>query len=67
MDNKNRIQMTVKQEVLTYLSQQINDKKALVDYVNRKGCKTTMDEICNEDRIKDIRTLLNAMDLILEA
>lgn len=67
MSNEIRIKMTKKQEVLTYLSKQINDKKALVNYVNSKGYKSAMDEMLNEDRISEIRTLLTAMDLILEA
>ena len=57
--------MTKKQEVLVYLSKQINDKKALVEYVNKKGYKSSMDELLNDDRKQEIRTLLTAMDLIL--
>lgn len=57
--------MTKKQEVLVYLSKQINDKKALVEYVNKKGHKSSMDELLNDDRKQEIRTLLTAMDLIL--
>jgi len=57
--------MTKKQAVLVYLSKQINEKKALVEYVNKKSNKSAMDEILNEDTKEEIRTLLNAMDLIL--
>ena len=57
--------MTKKQEVLVYLSKKINDKKALVEYVNKKGYKSSMDEVLNDDRKQEIRTLLTAMDLIL--
>jgi ribosomal protein S8 len=64
-NHKNNNKMTKKQEVLVYLSKQINDKKALVEYVNKKGYKSSMDELLNDDRKQEIRTLLNAMDLIL--
>jgi len=57
--------MTKKQEVLVYLSKQINDKKAMVEFTTKKGTKGPLDEILNEDRKEEIRTLLNAMDLIL--
>jgi hypothetical protein len=36
MDNKNEIKMTKKQEVLVYLSKQINDKKAMVVFTKTK-------------------------------
>ena len=64
-NHKNNNKMTKKQEVLVYLSKQINDKKALVEYVNKKGYKSSMDELLNDDRKQEIRTLLTAMDLIL--
>ena len=57
--------MTKKQEVLVYLSKQINDKKALVEYVKTKPYLSPMDEMLNDDRKQEIRTLLTAMDLIL--
>jgi len=57
--------MTKKQEVLVYLSKQINDKKAMVEFTTKKGAKGPLDDILNEDRKEEIRTLLNAMDLIL--
>ena len=65
MSNENQIEMTKKQKVLVYLSKQINDKKALVEYVNKKTYLSQMDEMLNEDRKNEIRTLLSAMELIL--
>jgi hypothetical protein len=65
MDNKNEIQMTKEQEVLVYLSKQINDKKAMVEFTRKKEIKGALDDILNEDRKEEIRTLLNAMELIL--
>jgi len=65
MDNKNKIQMTKKQEVLVYLSKQITDKKAMVEFTIKKETKGPLDEILNDDRKEEIRTLLDAMDLIL--
>lgn len=64
-NHKNNNKMTKKQEVLVYLSKQINDKKAMVEFTTKKGTKGPLDEILNEDRKEEIRTLLNAMDLIL--
>ena len=65
MNNKNEIQMTKEQEVLVYLSKQINDKKAMVEFTRKKETKGALDDILNEDRKEEIRTLLNAMELIL--
>jgi len=65
MYNENEIQMTKKQEVLLYLSKEINAKRAMVDYTNKRQFKDAMDDILNEDRKEEIRTLLNAMELIL--
>ena len=65
MDNKNQIQMTKKQEVLVYLSKQITDKKAMVEFTRKKETKGALDDILNEDRKQEIRTLLDAMELIL--
>ena len=65
MSNENQIEMTKKQKVLVYLSKQINDKKGLVEYVNKKSYLSPMDEMLNEDRKNEIRTLLSAMELIL--
>lgn len=67
MDNKNKIQMTNKQEALSYLGKQILDKKASIEYTKNKGYIGTMDEIIIEDKKSEMRTLLNIMDLILEA
>ena len=60
-----KIEMTKKQAVLVYLSKQINDKKALIEYVNKKTYRSSMDELLNEDRKEEIRTLLTAMEMIL--
>lgn len=57
--------MTKKQEVLVYLSKQITEKKAMVEFTTKKEIKGALDDILNEDRKEEIRTLLNAMDLIL--
>jgi len=65
MNKENGIEMTKKQEVLVYLAKQIEDKKSLVNYVNSKGYKSSMDEMLNDDRKQEIRTLLSAMELIL--
>ena len=65
MNNKNEIQMTKEQKVLVYLSKQINDKKAMVEFTRKKETKGALDDILNEDRKEEIRTLLNAMELIL--
>jgi hypothetical protein len=65
MNKETTIEMTKKQEVLVYLSKQINDKKALIEYVNKKTYRSSMDELLNEDRKEEIRTLLTAMEMIL--
>jgi hypothetical protein len=65
MNKETTIEMTKKQEVLVYLSKQINDKKALIEYVNKKTYQSSMDELLNEDRKEEIRTLLTAMEMIL--
>jgi hypothetical protein len=65
MSNENQIQMTKEQKVLVYLSKQINDKKAMVEFTRKKEIKGALDDILNEDRKEEIRTLLNAMELIL--
>jgi len=67
MDNKIEIQMTNKQEALSYLGKQILDKKASIEYTMNKGYKGSMDEIIIEDKKSEINTLLNIMNLILEA
>ena len=59
------IEMTKKQEVLVYLSKQITDKKAMVEFTRKKESKGALDDILNEDRKQEIRTLLTAMELIL--
>ena len=65
MDNKKEIQMTKKQKVLVYLSKEITDKKAMVEFTRKKETKGALDDILNEDRKQEIRTLLDAMELIL--
>ena len=67
MNNENKIKMTNKQEALSYLGKQILDKKASIEYTKNKSYKGTMDEIIIEDKKSEMRTLLNIMDLILEA
>ena len=67
MDNKMEIKMTKKEEALSYLGKQILDKKASIEYTKNKGYIGTMDEIIIEDKKAEMRTLLNIMDLILEA
>jgi len=67
MDNKIEIKMTNKQEALSYLGKQILDKKASIEYTQNKGYIGTMDEIIIEDGKSEIETLLNIMNLILEA
>ena len=67
MDNKNGIKMTKKQEALAYLGKEILDKKASIEYTKNKGYIGTMDEVIIEDKKAEISTLLNIMDLILEA
>lgn len=67
MNNKIEIQMTKKEEALSYLGKQILDKKASIEYTSNKGYIGTMDEIIIEDKKAEMRTLLNIMNLILEA
>ena len=67
MDNKIEIQMTNKQEALSYLGKEILDRKASIEYTKNKSYKSTMDEIIIEDKKSEINTLLNIMNLILEA
>jgi len=57
--------MTKKQEVLVYLSKQIQDKKGLVEYTKKNGNGNAMDDIFIDEWKQEISTLLNAMDLIL--
>ena len=65
MNNEMKIQMTKEQEVLVYLSKQITDKKAMVEFTSKKENKGPLDDILNDDRKQEIRTLLTAMELIL--
>lgn len=65
MSNENKIQMTKKQEVIVYLSKQITDKKAMVEFTRSKENTSVLDDILNDDRKQEIRTLLDAMELIL--
>jgi len=67
VDNKIEIQMTNKQEALSYLGKEILDRKASIEYTKNKGYVGTMDEIIIEDKKSEINTLLNIMNLILEA
>ena len=67
VDNKIEIKMTNKQEALSYLGKEILDKKVSIEYTKNKGYVGTMDEIIIEDRKSEIKTLLNIMDLILQA
>lgn len=67
MNNEMKIEMTKRQEALSYLGKQILDKKSSIEYTKKKSYKGAMDEIIIEDKKAEMRTLLNIMDLILEA
>ena len=67
MSNEIEIKMTKREEALSYLGKQILDKKASIEYTNKKSYKTSLDEIIIEDKKSEMRTLLNIMNLILEA
>jgi len=67
MSNENEIKMTKKQEALSYLGKEILDRKASIEYTNKKSYKTSLDDIIVEDKKSEVRTLLNIMNLILEA
>lgn len=67
MSNEIEIKMTNKQEALSYLGKQILDKKASIEYTSNKGYVGVMDEIIIKDKKAEMRTLLNIMNLILEA
>ena len=67
MSNEIEIKMTKREEALSYLGKQILDKKASIEYTSNKGYIGTMDEIIIEDKKAEMRTLLNIMNLILEA
>lgn len=58
--------MTTKQEVLTYLAKQVNDKKATIEFVKTRPYHESHDIII-DDWKKEIRLLLSAMDLVLES
>jgi len=57
--------MKTKQEVLSYLAKQINDKKAVIEYTRKQPYQDNND-IFIEDWKAEIETLLTAMTLILE-
>ena len=67
MDNKNKIQMTKKEEALSYLGKEILDRKSSIEYTSNKSYKSSLDDIIVEDKKAEMRTLLNIMNLILEA
>ena len=67
MDNKIEIQMTKKQEVLTYLSKQILDKKGMIEFTKKQPKFDAWDESAIDKYKEEMSILLNAMDLILEA
>ena len=59
--------MTTKQEVLTYLAKQIEDKKSVIEYTKKQGDNGPMQSIIIDDWKQEIRVLLTAMDLVLES
>ena len=67
MDNEIKIQMTKKEEALSYLGKEILDRKSSIEYTSNKGYVGVMDEIIIKDKKAEMRTLLNIMNLILEA
>ena len=67
MNNENKIEMTKKEEALTYLGKEILDRKASIEYTSNKSYVGTMDQIIIDDKKAEMRTLLNIMSLILEA
>ena len=67
MSNEIEIKMTKREEALSYLGKQILDRKSSIEYTNKKSYKTSLDDIIVEDKKAEMRTLLNIMNLILEA
>ena len=59
--------MTTKQEVLTYLAKQIEDKKSVIEYTKKQGDNGPMHQLIIDDWKQEIRVLLSAMDLVLES
>ena len=59
--------MKTKQEVLTYLAKQIEDKKSVIEYTRKQGDNGPMHQIIIDDWKEEIRVLLTAMDLVLES
>ena len=59
--------MTTKQEVLTYLAKQIEDKKSVIEYTKKQGDNGPMHQMIIDDWKQEIRVLLTAMDLVLES
>ena len=59
--------MKTKQEVLTYLAKQIEDKKSVIEYTRKQGDSGPMHQIIIDDWKEEIRVLLTAMDFVLES
>ena len=67
MSKEIKIEMTKKEQALSYLGKEILDRKASIEYTNNKSYKSSMDEIIIEDKKNEMRTLLDIMSLILES
>jgi hypothetical protein len=65
MNNENQIKMTKKQEVLTYLSKQILEKKGMIEFTKKQPSFDAWDESALDRYKEEMSILLNAMDLIL--
>jgi hypothetical protein len=58
--------MKTKQETIAYLTQQINEKKAVVEYTKKQPFNP-MHDVIIEDWKEEIRCLLTALEIVLEA
>jgi len=57
--------MTNKNEVLEYLSKQINEKKAVIEFTRKQPHEANHD-IFIEDWKEEMRILLSTMEIVLE-